>query len=136
MVMPNSIKLFEKITIWSLVISVISGLISPLQPSPIETTPSLMFGAVLFTFGLGIGLILLVSRGRSVIAKWIWIILQVLAVILQIYDFPTNDYSNPSVFIGLIVAAVGIFCIFLLFTDESKEWFLSKEHERMQRLLR
>ncbi|SFT94088.1 hypothetical protein SAMN05444141_105130 [Pseudovibrio denitrificans] len=136
MQMPNSIKLFEKLIIWSLVIGIISGLFFPLQPFPADATPLLIFGGLLFLLGFEIGLMLLVSRLRSVIAKWIWIILQVLAVALFIYDLPTNDYSNPSTFAQFIVTAMGIYGTILLFTADSEEWFLSKQREKLQRLLR
>ncbi len=71
--MPNSIKLFEKLTIWSLVLGSISSLFVPVE-APVEVSAGFVLIAVLVFFGLYIGLMLLVSRQRSVIAKWIWII--------------------------------------------------------------
>ncbi|SFT94078.1 hypothetical protein SAMN05444141_105129 [Pseudovibrio denitrificans] len=133
--MPNSIKLFEKLTIWSLVLGSISSLFVPVE-APVEVSAGFVLIAVLVFFGLYIGLMLLVSRQRSVIAKWIWIILHVWITIRVIIDIPTDNHSYLSAIITFVTTLMSLYGIILLFSSDSKEWFISKQREKLQRLLR
>jgi hypothetical protein len=72
--MPNSVKYFEWISLGSLVLGIIN---SALAYSTIVAPGTEVFAGIVqfFTFGILLMLILLISRKRSNIAKWLWIIM-------------------------------------------------------------
>lgn len=126
MEMPKSIKLFEQLFLLSLALGVIQ---SALFLNASDITGDSAFSVAIFQFVILLivgGLILLTSRKKSVICKWMLIIL----CVLGFFGFiPSLAFFIEHGIMGLIGSAqvlLQVFAIYLLFNADSKTWFESR----------
>jgi len=120
--MPKHIKYFEWTWLGSLAIGIIVSALSYSEMVPDEL--EVFAGFILFfTFGIMLLLILLTSRKRNNIAKWILVIMFGFGIVMYI---PQLAFLFNIGFVGvlsslqLLAQCVGLY---FLFTEESREWF-------------
>ena len=127
MEMPKSIKLFEKLFLVSLVLGVIN---SALMSNEMGLSGGEAYGAagfqVLIMLIIGI-LILLTSRKKSVICKWITTVFFVLGIIAFIPNFAMFIEHGLMGVISAVQIFMQAYAIYLLFNADSKAWFASKK---------
>ena len=126
---PNvkHISIFEKLALGSLLIGVVISALQYKQVGALFPNPFLFGFFQLCLFGFLLWIILLISRKRSKVAKWIWVIGSGLGVALYIPQlanmFDEGGYVGILSICQTAMQAVGIY---LLFTPQSQLWFASK----------
>lgn len=132
---PQSIILFERLYIASIVLSLI-GALAMMQVLP-SITPNIPAGAAAFIptvvigsalFGLAIGLLLLyfVARRGSDVARWIFVAFFLFALVgLVRRTFGHSPIVLPAWLNGLSLLQILLHagCVWLLFRPDSKIWF-------------
>ena len=127
MEMPKSIKLFEQLFLGSIALGVIQ---SALMLNNMDLSGDAAYGVAGFQvliLLIVVTIVLLTSRKKSVICKWISVVFFVLGLVAFI--------PNLAIFVeqgiaGLISAAqllMQAYAIYLLFNSDSKAWFASKK---------
>lgn len=120
--MPKHIGLFEKLSLGSLLIGVVVATATYKQMS-LVADPFFIALIQIIVLGSTLLLILLISRKRSKVAKWILVMLWALGLVRyipQLANFLDQGYVGILSICQLVMQAVGIY---LLFTPESKKWF-------------
>ena len=120
--MPKHIKYFEWTWLGSLAIGII---VSALSYSEMVLGGLEIFAGFIqfFTFGISLLLILLISRKRNNIAKWILVVMYGFGIVMYI---PQLAFLLNIGFVGvlsslqLLAQCVGLY---FLFTEDSREWF-------------
>lgn len=128
---PPSIVWFERLSLLALAIGALvsvatwDGVVASAQGSGMTPTVAAIIYIVLFA--LLVGLVLLISRGRSVIAKWIY-------VILFVGGFLATARDLGGIFdlglLGLVQALqllLQIVAVGLLFAPPASAWLRGKE---------
>lgn len=126
MEMPKSIKLFEQLFLLSLALGVIQ---SALFLNASGITGDSAFSVAIFQFVILVivgGLILLTSRKKSVICKWMLIILCVLGLFEYIPSLASFIEHGIMGLIGSAQVLLQVYAIYLLFNADSKTWFESR----------
>jgi NADH:ubiquinone oxidoreductase subunit 5 (subunit L)/multisubunit Na+/H+ antiporter MnhA subunit len=124
MEMPKSIKLFEQLFLGSLALGVIQG---ALMSSEMGLSGGLFLAGWMALVMLIVGtLVLLTSRKKSLICKWITTVYVVLGILYFALLFNPQGLSLMLVisFVGFLMQA---YAIYLLFKADSKAWFASKK---------
>lgn len=120
--MPKHIKYFEWIWLGSLALGII---IAALSYS--ETVPAGMeiFAGFIqfFVFGIILLLVLLTSRKRSNIAKWILVVLFGLGAIFYIPQLAILFHIKIAGVLSSLQLLAQCVGLYFLFTQESREWF-------------
>lgn len=114
---PNHIKYFERAWLISLAIGVV---ISALSSQGMGITAALMQTIVFVILLINI---LLISRKRSNIAKWVLIVMFVLGVPMYV---PLLSILLSAGFVGvlsLLQLTVQLVGVYFLFTHQSRQWF-------------
>ena len=120
--MPKHIKYFE----WTWLGSLATGIIvSALSYSEMVPGGLEIFAGFIqfFTFGISLLLILLISRKRNNIAKWILVVMFGFGIVMYI---PQLAFLFNIGFVGVLSSlqflaqCVGLY---FLFTEDSREWF-------------
>ena len=120
--MPKHIKYFEWTWLGSLAIGIIVSALSysEMVPGGLEIFAGFI---QFFTFGISLLLILLISRKRNNIAKWILVVMFGFGIVMYI---PQLAFLLNIGFVGvlsslqLLAQCVGLY---FLFTEDSREWF-------------
>ena len=123
--MPKHIKYFEWTWLGSLAVGIIVSALSYSEMVPVELDifDGFILFFYLFIFGIILLLILLTSRKRSNITKWILVVMFGFGIVLYI---PQLAFLFNLGFVGvlsslqLLAQCVGVY---FLFTEESREWF-------------
>ena len=126
MEMPKSIKLFEQLFLGSLVLGIIQiALMS--NELGLSGEAAYAVAGIQFVMFIFVGaLVLLTSRKKSVICKWINTVFFVLGIFMVI---PTLAQMLEQGLMGLISIAqicMQAYAVYLLFNADSKKWFASK----------
>ena len=127
MEMPKSIKMFEQLFLGSIALGVIQ---SALMLNNLDLSGNAAYGVAGFQvliLLIVVTIVLLTSRKKSVICKWISAVFFVFGLVAFI--------PNLAIFVeqgiaGLISAAQHLmqaYAIYLLFNSDSKAWFDSKK---------
>jgi len=134
MEMPKSIKLFEQLFLGSLILGIIqsalmSDELAALMHNDLGLSGDAAYAVAGFQFLIIIfigALVLLTSRKKSVICKWIITVNLVSGIFMFI---PTLAAMLEQGVMGLISIAqlcMQVYAVYLLFNADSKEWFASK----------
>lgn len=127
MQMPKSIKLFEQLYLGSLALGVIQG---ALMLSEMGLSSGAAYGVagfqVLILIIVG-ALVLLTSRKKSVICKWINTAFFVLGLVAFIPNLAMFIEQGVMGVIGSVQVLMQAYAIYLLFNADSKAWFASKK---------
>ena len=120
--MPKHIKYFEWTWLGSLSLGII---VSALSYSEIVGTGMEIFAGVIqfVTLGVMLLLILLTSRKRNNIAKWILVVLFGLGIVFyipQLSSLFNIGFSGVLSSLQVLAQCVGMY---FLFTQESRDWF-------------
>jgi hypothetical protein len=125
MEMPRSIRLFEKLFLSSLALGVVQGALRGIEIGLNAVLYLATYNALMM--GILVALVLLTSRKKSVICKWI----NTVFVFVGILYFALTLNQQGLVLMQLI-SFVQIFmqgyAIYLLFNASSKAWFASKKN--------
>ena len=127
MEMPKSIKLFEQLFLGSLALGVIQG---ALMSNEMDLSGGAAYGVagfqVLIFIILG-ALVLLTSRKKSVICKWINTVFFVLGMVMFIPNLAIFIEQGVMGVISAVQLLMQAYAIYLLFDADSKAWFASKK---------
>ena len=127
MEMPKSIKLFEQLFLGSLVLGVIQGaLMSSEMGLSGGEAYSVAGMQVLILLIIG-ALVLLTSRKKSVICKWVNTVFFVLGMVMFIPSLAMFIEQGVMGVISAVQVLMQAYAIYLLFNADSKAWFASKE---------
>lgn len=128
---PPSIVWFERLSLLALAIGAVvsvatwDGVLAAAQGSGMSATVAAIVYIVLFA--LMVGLVLLISRGRSAVAKWVYVILFVGGLIATA---PSLGGIFDQGLLGLVQALqllLQIVAIGLLFAPPGSAWLRGKE---------
>ena len=125
--MPKSIKLFEQLFLGSLALGVIQ---SALMSNEMDLSGGAAYGVAGFQVLLFIilgALVLLTSRKKSVICKWINTVFFVLGMVMFIPNLAIFIEQGVMGVIGAVQLLMQAYAIYLLFDADSKAWFASKK---------
>ena len=127
MEMPKSIKLFEQLFLGSLALGVIQGAL-------MSNSLGLSGGAAYSVAGFQViimlvvgALVLLTSRKKSVICKWINTVFFVLGLVAFIPNLAMFIEQGVMGVISAVQVLMQAYAIYLLFNSDSKDWFASKK---------
>ncbi len=127
MEMPKSIKLFEQLFLLSLALGVIqSALFSNAAGMTGGSVYSVAIVQVVLMVIVG-GLILLTSRKKSVICKWILVAFFLLGMIAFIPNLAVYFEHGIMGVISSVQVLLQAIAIYLLFNADSKAWFESRK---------
>lgn len=125
--MPESIKLFEQLYLSSLVLGVIQA---ALMSNSLGLSGGAAYGVagfqVLIIVIVG-SFVLLTSRKRSVICKWINTVFFVFGLIVLIPNLAFFIEQGVMGVTGAVQVLMQAYAIYLLFSADSKAWFASKK---------
>ncbi len=127
MEMPKSIKLFEQLFLGSLALGVIQG---ALMSSEMGLSGGAAYGVagfqVLILIIVG-ALVLLTSRKKSVICKWVNTVFFVLGMAAFIPNLAMLLEQGVMGVISAVQLLIQAYAIYLLFNADSEAWFASKK---------
>ena len=114
---PNLLK-FERFTLASLVIGIIVSASQMKNFNETETLFAAIFGVLILLFVMG--LVLLISRKKSKIAKWLWAILFTVGLVIYIPELGkmlSDGVSGVLSAMQLVLQCIGMY--FLFFDKEN-----------------
>lgn len=118
--MPESIKIFEKLFLGALLLGVVkSAILRPVLLGPLLAWPSFQ-ALIMLVIGT---LVLLTSRKRSSICKWILVVLFVAGLIAYIPQLWVLLQQGRPGIVSIDQLAIQGFALSLLFNADSKAWF-------------
>lgn len=132
---PQSIVLFERLYIVSIVISLVGAVgmmqvmqaIAPhIQPGAAAYLPTVVIGSALVGLLIGISLLYFIARRGSGIARWIFVAFFFFALAgLVRRTFAHSPLAMPTWLnaISLVQIALQAACVWLLFRPDAKAWF-------------
>jgi len=127
---PNSIVLFERLVLLSIVLSLISVFVSWEQTQAMLSAQNSPLGptSILVTQGIMILLYLLliyfIARKGSPVAKWIYVVLAGLGLVLGLIGIgQTFQLGTIPGVIALIQYVITAATLWLLFRPDAKAWF-------------
>ncbi|NVD44521.1 hypothetical protein [Qipengyuania atrilutea] len=126
---PNSIRIFEKLFLGSLVIGLINAVLSFAQisetlaadPATEGMGTGLMVTTLVITFGINLLLWYFVARKASNIAKWILVAFTILGLLF----LPSSlaQTGGLTMVLSLVVTAMQVISVVFLFRQDAKVWF-------------
>jgi hypothetical protein len=134
-VRPQSIILFERLYIASILLSLIGALgmmqalptIAPnIPPGAAAFIPTVVIGSALFGLAIGLLLLYFVARRGSDVARWIFVAFFLFALVgLVRRTFGHSPITLPLWLntISLVQILLHAGCVWLLFRPDSKIWF-------------
>jgi hypothetical protein len=133
---PQSIELFEKVFLGSIVVGLINTALSWSQVNAMLADPRLNaagVGSGTLVFGLVVGIVIplllwyFIARRASNVAKWIFVVLTALGL----FGF-LSSLANPLApkglitVIGAVAVALQVYAAWLLFRPDAAAWLESK----------
>lgn len=128
---PNSIILFERLYLASLVIMAINffwsfdAMVAQIQRDPAMGRLGWGTGAMIAIFAVSLALSLLLwffaAHRRSVVAKWILVIFAVIGIWSLVNTFTAN--SGAGLIAPLLVTLLQVAATVLLFRPDANAWF-------------
>ena len=117
---PGSIIGFERLNIATILLGIVQSWMS--WDAMVKATPPIMVLIVQsFTVALLLGLTLLVSRRRSKVAMWIFIIFFVLGIPVMIAQIASGMFDG-SFWLIAVQTLVQAAALGLLFTPSARDW--------------
>jgi hypothetical protein len=120
---PKSIVIFERLMFASIVLSPIQGIANwaslkeALQLSPIMLILLSLFGLALFLI-----ITLFISRKRSNIVKWFWVVCCIFGLISYFTNLTLGKFLGVP-FIYILQGILQYSTLIFLFTKSSRDWF-------------
>ena len=127
MEMPKSIKLFEQLFLGSLVLGVIQGALMSSEMGLSGGEAYSVAGMQVLILLIVGALVLLTSRKKSVICKWVNTVFVVLGMGMFIPSLAMFIEQGVMGVISAVQVLMQAYAIYLLFNADSKAWFASKE---------
>tara|TARA_B100000768_G_scaffold139161_1_gene130416 strand:- start:770 stop:1165 length:396 start_codon:yes stop_codon:yes gene_type:complete len=127
MEMPKSIKLFEQLFFGVLALGVINGALMWSEMGLSGGAAYRVAGFQVLIMVIVGALVLLTSRKKSVICKWITTIFFVLGMVMFIPNLATFFEQGLMGVISAVQVLMQAYAIYLLFNADSKAWFASKK---------
>ena len=127
MEMPKSIKLFEQLFLGSIALGVIQ---SALMLNNMDLSGDAAYGVAGFQvliLLIHVTIVLLTSRKKSVICKWISAVFFVFGLVAFIPNLAIFVEQGMAGLIGAAQLLMQAYAIYLLFNSDSKAWFASKK---------
>lgn len=130
---PNSIILFERLFLGSLVIGIINAYLSwdttmdalAADPNTAGLGAGFTYGVLAFSFGTNLLLWFLVARKASKVAKWILIVFFGIGLIAMPSSLGT--LSPLSAAVAVVITVMQGVGLFMLFRPEAKKWFAGEK---------
>ena len=122
--MPDQIKYFERCMLASLAIGLINSILFYSQPAEeVRGVGSVL--VQLFTAATILLLVLLTSRKRSNVAKWIFLIMYALGLIMYAFIPQLTEHWTQGLrgVISIVQLLIQLAAIYFLFTPEGRAWF-------------
>jgi hypothetical protein len=125
---PASIVNFERIVLLLLALSAIAVALDWDRQvealRPIASGSAILAVAVAIIFGVYLLLMWLIARRRSVVAKWIYVVLTVLSLAASLPQFlEIGDATLVAAVMTVVSSVLGIVSIYLLFRPDTRGWF-------------
>jgi hypothetical protein len=127
---PPSIVNFTRVVLLSLAIGIVATWLSwdKVQAAVAATGSGMGSGTILGIQGVTIALYLLliwfISAHGSPVAKWIYVVLCVLGLVIGLFGFrQTLAYGTLPALLAAIQYLLSILSLWLLFRPDSKAWF-------------
>ena len=127
---PRSIVLFERLVLLSIVLGIISALlVSDKTQAALDAQGTPMGTGTLYTvqaIGILLYLVLLyfISRKASPVAKWIYVVLAVIGLVMGLVGISaTLAFGALPAAIAIAQYAITVVTIWLLFRPDSNAWF-------------
>ena len=133
MEMPRSIRLFEKLFLSSLALGVVNGALMGIEIGLNAVLYLATYNALMM--GIFVALVLLTSRKKSVICKWINTVFAcfnicyfALAIDLHFVINVDPQGAGLRSLIGFVQFFMQGYAVYFLFNASSKAWFASKKN--------
>ena len=128
---PQSIQMFDRLYLGALALGVLNSafffedMMAMLEADPAVAEAGFGAGFFIATMAMGIAISLLLwfftSPKRSVIAKWILVVLTAIGIV-QV-PFSLQDLPTPQIVTTLIITAMQLGAVIFLFRSDAKAWF-------------
>lgn len=136
---PNSIILFERLFLGSLVIGIINAYLSwdttmaalAADPNTAGLGAGFTYGVLAFSFGINLLLWFLVARKASKVAKWILIVFFGIGLIAMPSSLGTLPPLSAAIAVAITVMQ-GV-SLFMLFRPDAKRWFSGEKTVDLER---
>ena len=131
---PKSIVMFERVVIISLVLGIVNSFLiwddlAEMMAAQGASTAMVLPIQVITTL-LYLLLIWFIARKGSPVAKWIYVVLSVLGVIMAVAGIgQTLSFGAVPAIITIVQYVLMIYSIWLLFRPDSKAWFSDGREE-------
>lgn len=123
---PNAIVTFERLALFSLLV-----LAAQLAIAPAQSAAFLSAGAVTIVSGIGLaieaGLVLLASRRRSGIARWLVTLIFAWGVVTLLYDLVSGVPFDLLTLTDVAATALQLGALAMLFSGGARRWFSGDE---------
>jgi hypothetical protein len=134
---PPSIVNFERVVLLWLAIFVINTIVSYDEMIASVATLGLGSGFVLGTQGATLAVMLLllwlIGRKGSPVAKWIYAVLTVLALVSGVVGLSqTPEWGNLPVILSVVQYVLLLVSLYLLFRGDTKPWFADGRGEETE----
>lgn len=132
---PNSILLFERLYLASLVIGIVNlvmsydRIVAQIQMDPAVAQLGWGAGAVvvMFVLGLAVSLVLwyFIARRGSSIAKWFLVAFTAIGLL----SLPTTlaNSNGPALIMAVVINVLQLAAVVMLFRADAKPWFSHKD---------
>ena len=125
---PQSIVRFERVVLAMIVVGLLASVLNWDNMTAAMEELGYGGGLVAATQALSVGILLLlmwlIARRRSVVAKWIYVLLSVGGLVMAAIGISgTLRQSTPLLIIEIVQWLLTIFSLWLLFRPDSNAWF-------------
>lgn len=131
---PKSIVMFERVVLISLLLGIFNAFLMWDRLSADAAAQGMTSGTLItvqaITTAIYLLLIWFIARKASPVAKWIYVVLTVLGVLLALAGMgQTMTMGTASIIITVIQYILLIFSVWLLFKPDAKAWFADGREE-------
>ena len=125
---PKSIVLFERIVLLSLLLGIVNSLLISDRLTADAAAQGMSGNSVFviqaITIVIYLLLIYFISRKASPVAKWIYVVLGVLGIVIAVAGISqTLGFGIPTLIITIVQYGLLIASIWLLFRPDANAWF-------------
>ena len=129
---PQSIVRFERVVLAMIVVGLVSAVLNMEQVTRAAAVYGFGEGLILAMQAISIAVLLLlmwlIARRRSVVAKWIYVLLGVAGLVMAAFQIGgVLRQPAPLLVIEAVQWLLTIFSIWLLFRPDAKAWFAHRD---------
>lgn len=120
---PSAIVIFERLFLLSIVISTVQLALQANEQVGVVGSPmgAIVLGAVVILFS--VALVLLASRRRSNVARWVLAVLTGIGVAVTLYDVISGAQLGLTGLLGLLAIGLQVAAVAMLFSPGGAGWF-------------